>query len=142
MEKSILVALVGALSALVGAGLSHVFGKWRETEAEWRKWKFKHYRELLLAISDLAGDKPTSQDYHNFAAACNTIVLVAPQRVVRALVEFHDAIALHKRDLPKEQHDSLLRELLLAIRKDMRVTPSDNERTFLFRLIGQPPKSE
>lgn len=95
---------------------------------------------MLNAISDLASDGVDSAEANErFNRAANTIVLVAPQKVVRALMEFHDEIKVSNLKRTQEAHDRLLIELILAIRESLELPFSDDRETFNFHLIGRKP---
>ena len=141
MEPSVIIAVVSALSSVIAAALSYYFSRKRERESEWRNQKLINYRELLSALSDAAihginNDKAQER----FANSFNTIVLVAPQSVLRLLLEFHDEISVANPSPSKQRHDELLSRLVLEIRKDLEIKPADDFESFNFRLIGKRPE--
>lgn len=75
-----------------------------------------------------------------FALAVNTIALCAPQPVISALMRFHDEVKFSNKNKSVENHDQLLKDLLLAIRRDIKLSVKDNVSTFDFHLIGSAPK--
>ncbi len=77
-----------------------------------------------------------------FAFAVSTISLVAPQYVVTSLMNFHDEVKFSNPSKRPENHDKLLIDLLLAIRKDIKIPEKDNPNTFKFHLIGSSLKKE
>ncbi len=92
-------------------------------------------------MSDVAVDgKDKKEANERFSLASNTICLVAPQYVVTALMKFHDEIKYSNPNKSLERHDVLLKELVLAIRKDIGLSRSDNKDTFLFHLVRSTPK--
>ena len=96
---------------------------------------------LLSALSDLAVDGTDKENANKrFALAANTIALCAPQPVISALMKFHDEAKFSNKNKSIERHDQLLKELLLAIRKDIKLSVKDNVSTFNFHLIGSAPK--
>lgn len=96
---------------------------------------------LLSALSDLAVDG-IDKDVANkrFALAANTIALVAPQYVISALMNFHDEVKYSNPNKSIERHDKLLKELLLAIRRDISLSKRDDKDSFNFHLIGSAPR--
>lgn len=72
-----------------------------------------------------------------FALAANTVALVAPQYVITALMNYHDFAKFSNQNKSIERHDMFLKELLLAIRKDIGLSSKDNIDTFNFHLIGK-----
>jgi hypothetical protein len=143
MDTNVLIAIISAATSIVIASLSYFFSKKREVEGEWRKQKLTQYRELLSSLSDCAIDGINNDEaQRRFSQAFNTIALVAPQTVIRVLLAFHDEIAFSNPNPSKERHDQLLKELVLAIRQDMKLSPADDAENFQFRLIGRAPKKK
>ena len=141
MTTNLLITVIPITGSVILACLTYFFTKTLQAKTEWQKEKMNHYKVLLAAISDLAGDERNKEDANKrFALAVNTICLVAPQTVVTALMKFHDEIKMSNKNKTIEKHDRLLIELLLAIRKDIGVSSNDSEKTFSFHLVGGPPK--
>lgn len=141
MDASITTAIITSSSAIIVAALTFYLTKRHEREAEWQQKKLDHYKQLLSAISDLAIDgKDGDAAAVQFASTANTIALVAPQSVITALMNFHDEVKYTNANRSLDNHDRLLIELILAIRKDVDLTSKDNKKTFNFHLIGSAPK--
>ncbi len=141
MNTNILVAIISTSGSIIVASLTYYFTKRMQTKTEWQREKMNHYKVLLSALSDLAVDGTNKKEANeHFSLATNTICLVAPQYVVTALMEFHDEVKFSNPNKSQEKHDLLLKKLLLAIRKDIGLSKSDNEKSFIFHLIGSAPK--
>ncbi|NJD77806.1 MAG: hypothetical protein FIB08_12045 [Candidatus Methanoperedens sp.] len=141
MDTNVLVAMITVSGSILAASLTYYFTKRLQTKTEWQNEKMNHYKVLLSAMSDVAVDgKDKKEANERFSLASNTICLVAPQYVVTALMKFHDEIKYSNPNKSVERHDVLLKELLLAIRKDIGLSKSDNKDTFVFHLIGSAPK--
>ena len=138
MDNSILVAMITVIG---GASITYYFTKKQQLEAEWRREKLNHYKVLFTAISDLAVSGTDKENANQrFSLATNNIGLVAPQNVIKALMNFHEEVKFSNPNPSLENHDRLLKELLLAIRKDIGLSSKDNPDTFVFHLIGSAPK--
>lgn len=141
MNSSILVAVITVSGSIIVAALTFYFTKKHQLNVEWRHEKLNHYKVLLSALSDLAITGTDKEDANKrFALAANTIALVAPQDVITALMKFHDEVKFSNPKHSVDRHDKLLKELLLAIRKDIGLSAKDNGGTFIFHLIGSAPK--
>ena len=141
MDTTITIAIIGASSSLLIAALTYYLTKKQQIDKEWRDAKINHYKVLISSISDLAVDGTDKKEANmKFAVAANTICLVAPQYVVTALMKFHDEVKFSNANRSPENHDKLLIDLLLAIRKDIKLSLKDNPETFKFHLIGSSPK--
>jgi hypothetical protein len=134
MDTPILVAVISASASIAVAALTFFFTKRKERQAEWRKQKLEHYREFLDALSGVVGTDATREGQLRWARACNTIGLVASQRVLLALRGFQDAIAKSNKKSTAEEHDIRLNQLMLAIRADLDISPADDPKNFSFRL--------
>lgn len=56
-------------------------------------------------------------------------ILVAPQYVITTLMNFHDEVKFSNKNKSIERHDQLLKELLIAVRKDIGLSTKDNVNT-------------
>jgi hypothetical protein len=138
MDVTIQVALVSACMSIIGASASFYFNKRAERRDQLQQQKRQHYGELLAAISDLASDTVDQVDANQrFNRAVNTIVLVAPQPVVTALMAFHDEIKSSNPNRTQERHDQQLKELVLAIRGSLELPFKDDPNSFAFHLVGK-----
>lgn len=131
---------IAALNPLVllvlGAYLTYWFTKIREREAEWRKHKLEHYKELLHAISETAqtGDQRDVQT--RYARATNVIGLVASPEVISAMQRHRDS-GLDRVPWTTEdqnEHDAALMELVLAMRQDLGVAGREGPDSFHYKL--------
>ena len=127
---------------ILSAALSYYFATKTNAEQDWRQKKVEHYRELLSAISDLAMDgKNKEKANERFALAAATVALVASQSVVTALMQFHNEVKFSNQNRSQERHDVCLKNLVLAMRQDLKIRPADHPQTFEFHLIGARPKA-
>lgn len=141
MDNSVLVALIVTAGSIFTAAATFYLTKTHQLKVEFRKEKLNHYRVLLSSLSDLAVDGTDKDDANRkLALAANTIALVASQRVISALMRFHDEVKFSNPDRSPDRHDQLLKELMLEIRKDIGLTSRDSRSTFAFHLIGSSPK--
>jgi len=140
MNDSIWAALIAAFASILVASLTFYFTKKHEREANLRNEKLNHYKVLFSAMSDLAVDGTNKSDAGmRFSLAVNTIALAAPQKVINALMSFHNEVSSSNANRNIERHNELLKELLLAVRKDIGLAKGDNKDTFNFHLIGAAP---
>jgi len=142
MDNSVLVAIITVSGSFLLAAVTFYLTKRHQLNMEWKHQKLNHYKVLLSALSDLAVDGLDKDDANKrFALAANTIALVAPQFVITTLMNFHDEVKFSNKVRSIERHDQLLKELLIAIRKDIGLSVKDNVDTFNFHLIGSAPKN-
>jgi hypothetical protein len=143
MPAEVLAALVAASGAVILAGASYWFTKKREREAELRKEKLEHYKDFVASLSGIISGEGTPEGQRAFSRACNKLNLVAPQRVLEALQAFQSEIKMSNHARSNEQHDKLMSKLFYEIRKDLAVSPRDEEATFKVGLwaSGVPPES-
>ncbi|MEZ4808761.1 MAG: hypothetical protein R2819_00260 [Allomuricauda sp.] len=141
MDSAIIIALISLAGSIIVASMTYYLSKKEGIRKEWRNEKINHYRKLLSSISDLAIDGQNIDEANlRFAEAVNTIGLVAPQAVVTALMNFHDEIKFSNPNKSIKKHDELLVELILEIRKDIKIQSKDKKDSFKFHLVGTKPK--
>jgi hypothetical protein len=127
---TILVATITVTGGIVGAAVSFYLTKRHEQRAQWQQDKLNHYRVLLSALSDWLGAGIDKDDAKKrFVLAVNTIALVAPQDVIDACMDYTDQLAGERREAEQ------LNRLLLAVRRDIGLSGTDNPNTFRFRLV-------
>ena len=141
MNDGILIAMITASASIIVAALTFHFTKRHELKEQWRYEKINHYKVLFSAISDLACDGTDKTDAnYRFALAVNTVALVAPQYVIKAIIDFHDEVKFSNQNPSNERHNFLLKELLRSVRRDIGRARGDNS-SFDFHLIGSSPPS-
>ena len=123
-------ALIALLGSILGALLTYLFTKRREREAEWRKEKLAYYKAFIESLSGIVEGDSSPEGHKSFAKATNNLLLFAPQFVISALNEFRHEIRATNINRTQEEHDRLLAGLLLAIRRDIGVSPNDELSTF------------
>jgi hypothetical protein len=134
MGSNILVAAITSSGAILVAAITFYLTKRHQLEVEWQHEKLNHYKVLLSALSGLAHDPKNKQELKRFALAANTITLCASQAVITALMNLQEASSADKgRDILKQNR--LLKELLLAIRKDIGLSLKDDADTFKYHLL-------
>jgi len=141
VPAEIVTAIVTASGAVVVGGTTYWFTKKREREAELRKEKLDHYKELAVAMSGIIAGESTPESQRAWALACNRMNLVAPQPVLVALQDFQRAAKPDADGWSQELHDRSLSRLFYEMRRDLNVTPSDDADTFRVQIwaSGQPP---
>jgi hypothetical protein len=142
MKAEIVTALIAASGAVALAGTTYWFTKKREREAEIRKEKLQHYKDLISSFSGIIAGEGTPEGQRAYSRACNNLNLIAPQSVIEAMQAFQEASKAGSETPDNETHDRALSRLILEMRKDLHVLPKDDENTFRVRLwaSGTMPK--
>jgi hypothetical protein len=134
MDMPILVAIISAVTSVLAAVLTFWFTKLKEREAEVRKQKLEHYRDLVSSFSGIVGSDNTPEGQKRFALTCNNLSLIASQEVLIALQAFQLEIRKSNPDPSIERHDDLLKKLMLAIRKDLGLAKKNDVERLSFHL--------
>lgn len=142
MSTEVVVAIVTASASVVVAALTYAFTVRQARLDALRQRKVERYGALLSAISDLAIHGFNDSTGERFATAANTLVLVAPQPVVTALMRFHHETRNSNPNKSLERHDQLLRDLVLELRRSLDLPFRDHPETFDFHLIAIRPLDE
>lgn len=140
MDSAIVVSIVSAAGSLLVASATFMLTKVHQRRSELQQQKLNHYKVLLSAMSDTAQGADVQEAVKRFALAVNTICLVAPQYVIHSLMDLHDEIKPSNPNKSQEKHDRCVRNLMLAIRKDIGLSGKDREETFNFHIVGAYPK--
>lgn len=133
MAFEIVTAVMASSTALAVAVVGYWFTKKREREAELRKERLDHYKELVSSLSDILEGDNNFQGQKRFAVACNNLNLVAPVSVLKALQGFQDETKSSNPGRTLERHDQLLSLLLVEMRRDLNISLGD-EPELMFRL--------
>ncbi len=123
-------AVIGLVGSVVAAAAAYWFTKRREREAEWRKEKLGYYKTFIESLSGIVEGDDSPEGHRLFAKATNSLLLFAPQSVIAALNAFRHEIRESNPNRTQDEHDRLLAELLVVIRRDVGVSPADEPRTF------------
>lgn len=130
METAIVTALIALIGSVLVAILTYRTTKQREREAEWRKEKLAYYKVFIESLSGIVEGDDSPEGHQAFAKATNNLLLFAPQTVIAALNDFRHEIRFSNTSRTQENHDRLLAALLLAIRRDIGVSPEDEPSIF------------
>jgi hypothetical protein len=131
--RLIAVAIISAAAVVVPA-VSFYLTKRKERAADWQKYKFEQYRDLLASLSGIVGTDSTPEGNRHFAEARNTLHLLASQRVLAALHDFQDEIRISNPHRSDESHDALLSRLVWEIREDLGMRQTGDVRDFKAQL--------
>src|SRR5437660_4462260 len=135
MNGSIQVAIITAAASIIVAAVSFILTTRQKRSDELRQRKMEHYRELLSSISDLAVKGLSDETQARYATASNTIALIASQKVIAALDEFQQEIAISNPKRSLVRHDELLTKLVLELRRSLELPFERDVSTFRFRLV-------
>lgn len=133
IDASLLKPFIVPLTAIVVATLTYWLAKQREREAEWRKAKLEFYKNFIEATSGILDGEDSPETQRIYSQASNNLLLFAPQEII----ELNDNFRKRTRKgsgISIGEHDKLLTELILAIRKDIGVKPKDDVKTFKAKL--------
>ena len=130
MSSEITVILTTIISSVVVAGSTYLFTKWKEWESEWRKDKREYYKAFVTSLSGNVDGDATEEGKLAFNRATIDLNLIAPQRVIEALIAYREEISFSNANRQQVRHDELLSLLLYEMRKDLGMSPKDDGKTF------------
>ncbi len=130
MTAEVATAVIASSGAILLASVSYWFTKQRERDADLRKEKLEHYKDFTASLSGIMSGEGTADGQRAFARACNKLNLFARQSVLSALHEFQQEIKVSNSALNNERHDELMSRLFYEIRKDLGISPKDDESHF------------
>lgn len=134
MDAPVTVAIISAAAAVVVPAISFYLTKSKERQADWQRYKFDLYKELVQSLNGIVGDDATPDGNRRFAASCNTVHLIASLGVLKVLHEYQDEICVSNPKRSDARHDALLSLLLWEIRQDLRIPHNPPPDEFPARL--------
>ena len=134
MDAKVIVEALSAVVVIIAAALSYLFAKWKEREADWRKWKYEQYKDFILSLSGIVGSDRTEEGEIYFARACNTLHLIGATDVLRALHAFQNEIRSSNPRCNPDLADQLLTNLVWEIRRDLGISTSSDFNEFAVQL--------
>jgi hypothetical protein len=138
MTATVITVAGSILSAIVASVFTYALTRRREHETEWRKLKFGQYQEFVLALSGIIEGRSTPEAQARYSDAVNSMNLVAPSPVLRALSAFQSEISCRNKGRTQAEHDRLLNSLLREMRADM-MPGRDKGSSLEFPFITTPP---
>lgn len=100
MDTPIIVAIITAGVSVIVAFCTFWFTKSKEREAEVRKLKLEHYRDLVNSFSGIVGTDHTPEGVKHFSRACNNLSLIASQEVLVALQAYQQKLVVQIQSHP------------------------------------------
>ena len=124
------------MTAIVVAAFTYYTTKQREREAEWRREKLAHYTDYFAALAGTIGTNVSEDARARYCVAFNTVGLFASQEVIKCLHAFQEVTRLPYDEVDPAEHDRRLTNLVLAVRRDLKLRPDDDPATFSFHMIA------
>jgi hypothetical protein len=134
MDTPLTVAIISAAAAIVVPAISFYLTKSKERQADWQRYKFDLYKELVQSLSGIVGTDSSPEGNRRFASACNTLHLIGSKGVLEALHHFQDEIRVSNSSRDDDKHDELLSRLEWEIREDLRIPKNPPLDQFKARL--------
>src|SRR5450755_4020782 len=134
MDTPVVVAIISAAAAVSASSLSFYLTKSKERQADWQRYKFELYKELVQSLSGIVGTDSSPEGNRRFASAGNTLHLIGSKGVLDALHAFQDEIRVSNTNRDDTRHDELLSRLEWEIREDLRIPNNPPLDQFTARL--------
>lgn len=134
MDTPVTVAIISAAAAVLVSSISFYLTKSKERQADWQRYKFELYKELVQSLSGIVGTDSTPEGNRHFASACNTLHLIGSKGVLNALHDYQDEIRVSNTTHDDTRHDELLTRLEWEIREDLRIPENPPLNQFTARL--------
>ncbi|QBR71265.1 hypothetical protein CU048_08190 [Beijerinckiaceae bacterium] len=136
-----ITAGVSAVTALIAVVITYFLTRRREHEADWRKIKLEQYQNFMFALSSNVEGRANPDAMRQYTDTVNTMSLIAPMPVLRALRDFQDEISCKNPQRTEEAHDRLLNTLVRELRADIQPSDPKDDPGFKFRLLGLPTET-
>lgn len=132
MESTIVVVLIAMAASIVVPSITFFLTKKKEREVEWRKLRVEQYKELMDAMSNVAGESPSAESRKRLALTANQVGLFASPAVLRQMTRLLNAVAAGSGD----NQDEIITSLIHAIRTDLKVPDAGSHEDIQLRLWG------
>lgn len=135
--EPIIVASISLVASVVTASLSYYLTKRQQIKSEERKLKEEYYRLFIKAMSDVAVNNNDQDAQKKLSEGFNSLIVIGSPEAVFELMRFHNYIRAENkkvsRDTPEwiAMHDSLLRDLVKAMRRDIFGKEKDIDKFLL-----------
>ena|SRR5438874_2190929 len=136
MGTNVIIVAISSVTAIAVAALTYYTTKRREREAEWRREKLAHYKDYFAALAETIGTNVSDDARSRYCVAFNTVGLFASQDVIKYLHAYQDVTRLPYDQVDPAEHDRRLTNLVLAVRRDLKLRPGDDPATFSFQMIA------
>lgn len=131
-------AFISAFTALAVVLMTNRLTHRREHESDWRKIRFEQYREFMLALSQIVEGRATDEAMRKYTDAVNSMALVAPMSVLKALQDYQAEISCSNPQRTDSAHDQLLNVLIRELRRDVHTSASNDDPSLKFQLLAPP----
>ena len=142
MTATILTTLLTGLIGIFLAGITYWFTKKRERDAELRKVKLEYYKEFVLSLSGIMEGEDSPEGHRAFSRTSNNLMLIAPQHVLVALHAYRSELDLDEAKRNDVRETQLFSKLLYEIRRDLQISPHDQEGVFKVNLWASGVKQD
>src|SRR6185436_14839077 len=136
MGTNVLIVAISSVTAIAVAAFTYYTTKKREREAEWRREKLAHYKDYFAALAETIGENISDEARARYCVAFNTVGLFAPQDVIGCLHSYQEITRMPYDKVDVAEHDRRLTNLVLAVRRDLKLQPEDDPATFSFHMIA------
>ncbi len=144
MDSAIILACVSGVIGICAASWTYFLTKRKDREEERRKLKIEYYKDFILSVSHTVMNPAflnvpeevakIADAEKKFSDSCNTLIIVAPKKVVDALYDLRKEIMTPDPSRLNVQQ-KLYTKLLFAIREDIGIRNNDfNRDEFTFIL--------
>lgn len=95
-----------------------------------------HYKDYFAALGETIGTDVSHEARARYCVAFNTVGLFASQDVIKQLHAYQEITRLPYAEVSRDEHDRRLTDLVLAVRRDLKLRPDDDSSTFSFHMIA------
>ena len=113
----IIIAIIGAATSLSIAVFGAIYLNVNNVKLQNRKLKEEHYVNYITALHLLAENNNDKKTMENYTLHRDKIFIIASNEVINAILKYEkDGVGQ-----PPAQHDALLTQIYLLIRKDLKI---------------------
>jgi hypothetical protein len=129
MTTTLLISIIGALTAVVVSLIGAKLANRNSVILQIRKLKEEHYISYIEALHDLAAENENQECMKNYVFARDKLFIIASEDIIKKMIEY-ETNGVGK---PNDLHDKYLTNLIISIRKDLKLRSNDFPQVYFKR---------
>jgi hypothetical protein len=132
MTTTILISIIGALSAIAVSLMAALFANRNNIILQTRKLKEDHYIAYIEAVHNLATHNENENFIKSYVFARDKLFLIGSEQVIKKMLLYEEEAVGKENNL----HDNYLTELIKSIRKDLKIRDKNFPTIYLRKGMG------
>ena len=127
MEISILISIIGIISVITVAIIGAVLSYKHSSALQISRLKEEHYISYIEALHNLAANNKNYEAARRYTFCRDKLLIIGSESVVKSILSYEEKAVGKESPL----HDKYLTDIIINIRKDLRIKDKDYPDVFL-----------